>query len=61
MAKTSRRNTAEGTLDKVGGKVMELVGKLTGRKSTRAKGKAARARGRGRATAGRAKRRARKA
>jgi uncharacterized protein YjbJ (UPF0337 family) len=54
--KSSRRNTTEGTLDRVGGKVLEMVGRLTGRKTTRAKGKAARLRGGGRSTAGRAKR-----
>ena len=55
MAKSSRRNKSEGALDKVGGRVMEMIGKLTGRKSTKAKGKAARFRGSARSTKGRAK------
>ncbi len=56
MAKSSRRNRTEGTLDRIGGTVMELVGRLTGRKTTKAKGKAARFRGSARSTKGRAKR-----
>jgi uncharacterized protein YjbJ (UPF0337 family) len=56
MAKSSRRNQSEGALDRLGGKVMELVGKVTGRRSTQAKGKAARFRGSARSTKGRAKR-----
>jgi len=59
MPKSARRNQTEGTADRIGGRVMELVGKLTGRKSTKAKGKAARFRGSARSTAGRTKRRAR--
>ena len=46
--KSAKRNSAEGTLDRIAGRVMEMFGKMTGRKSTRAKGKAARARGTGR-------------
>lgn len=56
MAKSSRRKQPEGSLDRVAGRVMELVGKLTGRQSTKAKGKAARFRGSTRSTKGRAKR-----
>jgi uncharacterized protein YjbJ (UPF0337 family) len=56
--KSSRRDKAEGTLDKLAGRVLEAFAKLTGRRSTRAKGKAARARGRGRRAKGRAKKRA---
>ena len=41
MLKSSRRNKAEGTLDKVAGRVLELVGKVTGKQTTKAKGKAA--------------------
>jgi uncharacterized protein YjbJ (UPF0337 family) len=55
--KSARRNKAEGTVDKVAGRVLEAFGKLTGKRSTRAKGKAARGRGRGRSAAGRMKRR----
>ena len=54
--KSARRNKAEGGLDKIAGRVLDAVGKLTGKRSTRAKGKAARARGRGRKAKGRAKR-----
>jgi uncharacterized protein YjbJ (UPF0337 family) len=56
MAKSSRRDRTEGKLDRMGATVMEFVGKLTGRKSTKAKGKAARFRGSARSTKGRAKR-----
>ena len=59
MAKSARRNQSEGTLDRLGGRILEMIGKLTGRKSTTAKGKAARTRGSARATKGRAKRAAR--
>jgi uncharacterized protein YjbJ (UPF0337 family) len=58
MLKSSRRDKAEGTLDRFAGRVLELVSKVTGKKTTRAKGKAARARGRTRSTKGRAKSRA---
>jgi uncharacterized protein YjbJ (UPF0337 family) len=59
MFKSSRRNTAEGTLDRLAGRVMEAIGAVTGRKTTKAKGKAARARGSARGRTGRAKRAAR--
>jgi uncharacterized protein YjbJ (UPF0337 family) len=59
MAKSAKRNSAEGALDRVAGRLMEMFGKLTGRRSTKAKGKAARARGRGRRQTGKAKRAAR--
>ncbi|MBV9917885.1 MAG: hypothetical protein JO153_15385 [Solirubrobacterales bacterium] len=55
MAKSSRRNKSEGTLDRIGGSVMGMFGKLTGRNSKKAKGKAARTRGSGRVATGRAK------
>jgi uncharacterized protein YjbJ (UPF0337 family) len=55
MPKSSRRDKAEGTLDRIAGRVLELVSKVTGKQKTRATGKAARARGRGRSTKGRAK------
>ena len=58
MWKSSRRDKAEGTLDRVAGRLLEAFGKLTGKRSTKAKGKAARARGRGRSAKGKAKRRA---
>jgi uncharacterized protein YjbJ (UPF0337 family) len=60
MLKSSRRNKAEGTLDRVAGRALELWSKVTGKKSTAAKGKAARARGRGRSAKGSAKRRAKR-
>ncbi len=56
MGKSAQRNRTEGTLDRVRGQVTELVGKLTGRQSTQAKGKMARLRGSTRSTKGRAKR-----
>ena len=43
--KSSERNHAEGTLDRIGGRLMEAWGALTGRSSTKAKGKFARGRG----------------
>jgi uncharacterized protein YjbJ (UPF0337 family) len=48
MAKSRRRDKAEGTLDKLAGRVLEAFSKLTGRRSTAAKSKAARGRGRAR-------------
>jgi uncharacterized protein YjbJ (UPF0337 family) len=53
--KSAKRNSAEGTLDRMAGRLMELFGKVTGRKSTKAKGKAARARGTGRRRTGKTK------
>lgn len=58
MAKTARRDKAEGGLDKLAGRVLEAWGKLTGNRSAGAKGKAARGRGAARSTKGSAKRRA---
>jgi uncharacterized protein YjbJ (UPF0337 family) len=51
--KSARRNKAEGTLDKVAGRALELFSKLTGNRSAGAKGKAARGRGSGRSAKGR--------
>jgi uncharacterized protein YjbJ (UPF0337 family) len=53
--KSGRRNTSEGTIDKIAGRVLEAVGKVTGSNKTKAKGKAARGRGTGRKATGRAK------
>jgi len=58
--KSSRRDKAEGTLDRIAGRVLESFSKLTGKRSTGAKGKAARGRGRARSAKGSAKRRARR-
>ena len=58
MLKSSRRDKAEGTVDKMVGRVAETFSRLTGRQSTKAKGKAARTRGHGRSAKGRVKRRA---
>ena len=57
MPKSSRRDKTEGTIDRVAGRVLEAFSKLTGKRSTQAKGKAARARGRGRTAKGDMKRR----
>jgi uncharacterized protein YjbJ (UPF0337 family) len=54
--KSARRNKAEGTVDKITGRVLEAFGKLTGSQKTKAKGRAARGRGAGRSSTGRAKR-----
>ncbi len=61
MVKSSRRDRAEGALDRIGGRVMEMLGTLTGRRSHKAKGRAARLRGSARSNKGRAKSRARRA
>jgi uncharacterized protein YjbJ (UPF0337 family) len=60
MPKSARRDKAEGTLDRIGGRVLEAISKITGKKSTAAKGKAARTRGRGRSAKGSAKRKAKR-
>jgi uncharacterized protein YjbJ (UPF0337 family) len=54
--KSAKRDKAEGTLDKMAGRVLEVFGRLTGKRSTQAKGKAARGRGSGRRARGRLKR-----
>jgi uncharacterized protein YjbJ (UPF0337 family) len=54
--KSKSRDKAEGTVDKIAGRVMEAFSKLTGNRSAGAKGKAARGRGATRRTKGRAKR-----
>jgi uncharacterized protein YjbJ (UPF0337 family) len=59
MPKSSKRDKAEGTVDRIAGRVLEMVGKLTGKKSHTAKGRAARTRGSARSAKGRAKRTAR--
>ena len=58
MFKSSRRNKAEGRLDKVGAWVLDTISRITGRRSHKAKGKAARTRGSARTTSGRTKQRA---
>lgn len=55
MAKSPSRNKAEGKVDTIAGRVMEALAKLTSKRSTGAKGKAARGRGALRKTKGRAK------
>jgi uncharacterized protein YjbJ (UPF0337 family) len=55
--KSRSRDKAEGTVDKFAGRILEAFSKLTGKRSTGAKGKAARVRGSGRAAKGRTKRR----
>jgi uncharacterized protein YjbJ (UPF0337 family) len=55
--KSRSRDQAEGFFDKVAGRILEVYAKLTGKRSTGAKGKAARVRGSWRTTKGRAKRR----
>jgi uncharacterized protein YjbJ (UPF0337 family) len=56
--KSHRRDKAEGTLERLAGRAMEAVSKLTGKRSTAAKGKAARTRGRGKSARGGVKKRA---
>jgi uncharacterized protein YjbJ (UPF0337 family) len=55
MAKSAKRDKAEGALDKMAGRVLEAFSKLTGKRSASAKGKAARGRGAGRSMRGRIK------
>ena len=55
MAKSARRDKAEGALDRIAGRVLEAFSKLTGNRSAGAKGKAARGRGAGRSLRGRGK------
>jgi len=57
--RSSRQDRAAGKADTVAGRILEAIGKLTGNRSTGAKGKAARGRGRGRSAKGRIKRWAR--
>ena len=45
MFKSSRRDRMEGALDTFVGRILEAIGRLTGRTSYKVKGKAARARG----------------
>jgi uncharacterized protein YjbJ (UPF0337 family) len=59
MAKSSRRDKAEGAVDRIGGRILEAFSKLTGNRSAGAKGKAARGRGAARSGKGRSKRKAR--
>ena len=54
--KSSERDRAEGTLDRIAGRILEAVGALTGRRSQKDKGKAAQARGRFRTERGNVKR-----
>jgi uncharacterized protein YjbJ (UPF0337 family) len=56
--KSGSRDRAEGVVDRVAGRFLELFSKLTGRRSAGAKGKAARAGGRARSAKGGAKKRA---
>jgi uncharacterized protein YjbJ (UPF0337 family) len=56
---SSRQDTIRGGIDRVAGRVLEGFGKLTGKRSAGAKGKAARGRGAGRSAEGRLKRRGR--
>jgi uncharacterized protein YjbJ (UPF0337 family) len=60
VAKSARRDKAEGTLDKLAGRVLEAFSKLTGSRSAGAKGKAARGRGTVRSLRGRLKRKGRR-
>ena len=54
-SKSSRRDKAEGKLERLAGRAMELFSKVTGKRSTAAKGKAVRAHGRGKSARGGAK------
>jgi uncharacterized protein YjbJ (UPF0337 family) len=58
--RSARRDTTAGRTDKLGGRILELLGKLTGKRSANASGKAARVRGTGRTAKGRAKSRTEK-
>ena len=53
--KSRRRDNAEGTIDRIAGRFLEAVGKVTGKRTTKAKGRGARGRGAARSTKGRAR------
>jgi uncharacterized protein YjbJ (UPF0337 family) len=55
MAKSAGRNKTEGTFDKLRGRIAAAYGELTGKPSSRAKGRARRARGSARTGLGRSK------
>ena len=59
MFKSSRRDKAEGRLERFAGRLLELIGRFTGRGSAKkkVKGKAARTRGSAKTQRGRAKQR----
>lgn len=57
MPKSSERDRSEGALDRIGGAVLVLIGKVTGNRKQKAKGRAAGLRGKGRSAKGRGKRR----
>jgi uncharacterized protein YjbJ (UPF0337 family) len=59
MAKSSRRDKAEGAVDRIAGRILEAFSKLTGNRSAGAKGKGARGRGAARSGKGRSKGKAR--
>jgi uncharacterized protein YjbJ (UPF0337 family) len=54
--RSAREDKIRGDIDRMAGRVIEAFGKVTGDRSTRAKGRAARARGAGRSVKGRLKR-----
>jgi uncharacterized protein YjbJ (UPF0337 family) len=53
--KSSKRDKAEGTIDRIAGRLLDVIGRVTGNTSHRAKGKAAKGRGAFRTTRGKAK------
>jgi uncharacterized protein YjbJ (UPF0337 family) len=53
--KSSKRDKAEGAIDRIAGKILDFFGRLTGNTSHRAKGNAAKGRGAFRTGKGRAK------
>jgi uncharacterized protein YjbJ (UPF0337 family) len=53
--RSARQDHAAGKADTLAGKLLELVGRVTGDRKTSAKGKAARSRGAGRTAKGRVK------
>jgi uncharacterized protein YjbJ (UPF0337 family) len=56
MSKSLRRDRMDGALDRLAGRVLEAIGRLTGRSSYTVKGKGARVRGAVRRSRGRIKR-----
>jgi uncharacterized protein YjbJ (UPF0337 family) len=59
MPKSAKRNQTDGFLDRVRGRTLEAWGALTGKRSTKAKGKATGFKGRARGATGRTKKTAR--
>jgi uncharacterized protein YjbJ (UPF0337 family) len=61
MARSARKDSTNGMIDRFAGRAMEAWGAMTGNRKTKSKGRAARLRGQGRTAKGRFKRSSRRA